>query len=232
MSARLFPIQPQNTRARKARVFSHALFLMILLPGSRIPDLFRVSRVPSDSKLFVSRKQTIGNIAISNNLKHEKFYRVQHFLLHSNLVSKNKFVFFFSSRFLLIGKITLGSNRDADILVAGTGVEPVHCAIENNNGVVTLHPINGNTSVDGVPINSPVRLAQGKRPWPKYEWPWLVHRRKKNSKTTQRRFFMGAKVIKMFQYLSLQCIIASQEQKIAWRCSSHQNLFVLSCIQK
>ncbi|XP_029661628.1 uncharacterized protein LOC115234586 isoform X2 [Formica exsecta] len=59
------------------------------------------------------------------------------------------------------GKITLGSNRDADILVAGTGVEPVHCAIENNNGVVTLHPINGNTFVDGVPINSPVRLAQG-----------------------------------------------------------------------
>ncbi|KAL6266251.1 hypothetical protein P5V15_003112 [Pogonomyrmex californicus] len=59
------------------------------------------------------------------------------------------------------GKITLGSNRDADILVAGTGVESVHCAIENNNGVVTLHPINGNTFVDGVSINSPVRLAQG-----------------------------------------------------------------------
>ncbi|XP_036150633.1 uncharacterized protein LOC105837973, partial [Monomorium pharaonis] len=59
------------------------------------------------------------------------------------------------------GKITLGSNRDADILVAGTGIEPVHCAIENNNGVVTLYPINGNTFVDGVPINSPVRLAQG-----------------------------------------------------------------------
>ncbi|XP_011875378.1 PREDICTED: pleckstrin homology-like domain family B member 1 isoform X1 [Vollenhovia emeryi] len=59
------------------------------------------------------------------------------------------------------GKITLGSNRDADILVAGTGVEPVHCAIENNNGVVTLYPINGNTFVDGVSTNSPVRLAQG-----------------------------------------------------------------------
>lgn len=60
------------------------------------------------------------------------------------------------------GTISLGSNRDADILVAGTGVEPVHCAIENNNGVVTLHPVNGNTFVDGVPINSPVRLVQGK----------------------------------------------------------------------
>ncbi|XP_054006492.1 homeobox protein 2-like isoform X4 [Hylaeus anthracinus] len=59
------------------------------------------------------------------------------------------------------GKLTLGSSRDADISVVGTGVESIHCAIENNNGVVTLHPINGSTAVDGVPINSPVRLAQG-----------------------------------------------------------------------
>ncbi|KYN16787.1 PREDICTED: pleckstrin homology-like domain family B member 1 [Trachymyrmex cornetzi] len=59
------------------------------------------------------------------------------------------------------GKITIGSNRDADILVAGTGVESMHCAIENNNGVVTLFPINGNTFIDGASINSPVRLAQG-----------------------------------------------------------------------
>ncbi|XP_076651295.1 uncharacterized protein LOC143358214 isoform X2 [Halictus rubicundus] len=59
------------------------------------------------------------------------------------------------------GKITLGSSRDADISVVGTNVESIHCAIENNNGVVTLHPINGSTAVDGVPINSPVRLAQG-----------------------------------------------------------------------
>ncbi|XP_015429767.1 PREDICTED: pleckstrin homology-like domain family B member 1 [Dufourea novaeangliae] len=59
------------------------------------------------------------------------------------------------------GKVTLGSSRDADISVVGTGVETIHCAIENNNGVVTLHPINGSTAVDGVPINSPVRLAQG-----------------------------------------------------------------------
>ncbi|XP_076176704.1 uncharacterized protein LOC143151465 isoform X2 [Ptiloglossa arizonensis] len=59
------------------------------------------------------------------------------------------------------GKQTLGSSRDADISVVGTGVESIHCAIENNNGVVTLHPINGSTAVDGVLINSPVRLAQG-----------------------------------------------------------------------
>nr|XP_003706315.2 PREDICTED: pleckstrin homology-like domain family B member 1 isoform X1 [Megachile rotundata] len=59
------------------------------------------------------------------------------------------------------GKLTLGSSRDADISVVGTGVESIHCTIENKNGVVTLHPINGSTAVDGVPINSPVRLAQG-----------------------------------------------------------------------
>lgn len=61
-----------------------------------------------------------------------------------------------------LGKLTLGSSRDADISVVGTGVESIHCTIENNNGVVTLHPINGTTAVDGVSINSPVRLAQGK----------------------------------------------------------------------
>ncbi|XP_076222620.1 uncharacterized protein LOC116433269 isoform X3 [Nomia melanderi] len=59
------------------------------------------------------------------------------------------------------GKVILGSSREADISVVGTNVESIHCAIENNNGVVTLHPINGSTAVDGVPINSPVRLAQG-----------------------------------------------------------------------
>ncbi|XP_076676900.1 uncharacterized protein LOC143373478 isoform X2 [Andrena cerasifolii] len=59
------------------------------------------------------------------------------------------------------GKLTLGSSRDADIPVVGTGVESIHCAIENNNGVVTLHPIKGSTAVDGVPINSPVKLTQG-----------------------------------------------------------------------
>ncbi|XP_012277170.1 pleckstrin homology-like domain family B member 1 [Orussus abietinus] len=59
------------------------------------------------------------------------------------------------------GRVTVGSIRDAEIPVSGTGVEPIHCVIENNSGVVTLRPINGSTSVDGVPIGSPVRLAQG-----------------------------------------------------------------------
>ncbi|XP_063980545.1 pleckstrin homology-like domain family B member 1 isoform X1 [Diachasmimorpha longicaudata] len=59
------------------------------------------------------------------------------------------------------GRVILGSDRNADIPVSGTGVEGVHCAIENNNGVVTLHPINGSTSIDGNVTNSSVRLAQG-----------------------------------------------------------------------
>lgn len=103
-------------------------------------------------------------LPIMPNIKRGK--KLQQFLPLAREI--NLFFSFFVSH---TGKITLGSNRDADILVAGTGVEPVHCAIENNNGVVTLCPINGNTFVDGVSINSPVRLAQGKRPWPKYERP-------------------------------------------------------------
>ncbi|XP_011300680.1 pleckstrin homology-like domain family B member 1 isoform X2 [Fopius arisanus] len=59
------------------------------------------------------------------------------------------------------GRVILGSDRNADIPVSGTGVEAVHCAIENNNGVVILHPINGNTTIDGSVTNSSVRLAQG-----------------------------------------------------------------------
>ncbi|XP_046628300.1 pleckstrin homology-like domain family B member 1 [Neodiprion virginianus] len=59
------------------------------------------------------------------------------------------------------GRITLGSGREADISVSGTGIEPIHCAIENENNVVTLYPISGKTAIDGVLVNSPVRLAQG-----------------------------------------------------------------------
>lgn len=55
----------------------------------------------------------------------------------------------------------LGSSREADVSISGGDVEPVHCTIENNNGVVTLHPENGSTYVDGAPVNSSVRLAQG-----------------------------------------------------------------------
>lgn len=60
------------------------------------------------------------------------------------------------------GRITLGSSANADITIQGTGVEPLHCHIENIAGVVTLHPQAENyLSIDGVPVASPTRLSQG-----------------------------------------------------------------------
>lgn len=51
--------------------------------------------------------------------------------------------------------------RQPDVLVQGTGVEPLHCYIENVDGVVTLYPLGEMTSVDGQPVVTPVRLTQG-----------------------------------------------------------------------
>lgn len=51
--------------------------------------------------------------------------------------------------------------RQPDVLVQGTGVEPLHCYIENVDGVVTLYPLGEMTSVDGLPVVTPVRLTQG-----------------------------------------------------------------------
>ncbi|XP_031778572.1 pleckstrin homology-like domain family B member 1 isoform X2 [Nasonia vitripennis] len=59
------------------------------------------------------------------------------------------------------GRIILGSSREADIQLGGTGVEIVHCIIENAGGSVTLQPLSGSTCVDGVPIAAPLRLTQG-----------------------------------------------------------------------
>ena len=53
------------------------------------------------------------------------------------------------------------NQRQPDIVVQGTGVESIHCCIENAQGVVTLHPIGEMTSVDGMRVVSPVRLTQG-----------------------------------------------------------------------
>lgn len=52
--------------------------------------------------------------------------------------------------------------RQPDVLVQGTGVEPMHCYIENVDGVVSLYPLGEMTSVDGLPVATPVRLTQGK----------------------------------------------------------------------
>lgn len=62
---------------------------------------------------------------------------------------------------LIPGRVTLGSGPGVDIPVQGTGVLPLHCHIENNEGVVTLHPIAGNSSVDGIHITASTRLTQG-----------------------------------------------------------------------
>lgn len=57
--------------------------------------------------------------------------------------------------------MTLGSGPGVDIPVQGTGVQPVHCHIENSEGVVTLYPLSENLSVDGVRVEGPTRLSQG-----------------------------------------------------------------------
>lgn len=51
--------------------------------------------------------------------------------------------------------------RQPDVLVQGTGVEPIHCYIENINGVVSLYPLGEMSSVDGLPVAAPTRLTQG-----------------------------------------------------------------------
>ncbi|EEB10687.1 conserved hypothetical protein [Pediculus humanus corporis] len=59
------------------------------------------------------------------------------------------------------GKVTMGTSSEVDIVLRGTGVQPKHCVIENQGGVVTLYPIADMTSVDGRQVTSPVRLRQG-----------------------------------------------------------------------
>ena len=64
------------------------------------------------------------------------------------------------------GRLVMGCggsyvSRQPDILVQGTGVEPLHCCIENIDGIVTLYPMGEMTSVDGIRAITPVRLTQG-----------------------------------------------------------------------
>lgn len=65
---------------------------------------------------------------------------------------------------LFTGRVTLGSGPNVDIPVQGTGVQPLHCHIENSSGVVTLYPQADQISVDGVRVTCPTRLAQGMLP--------------------------------------------------------------------
>lgn len=56
----------------------------------------------------------------------------------------------------------MGAGPGADIVVQGTGVEAVHCYIDNHQGVVTLVPVGEMTSVDNLTASLPTRLTQGK----------------------------------------------------------------------
>ncbi|KAJ8942302.1 hypothetical protein NQ314_010098 [Rhamnusium bicolor] len=59
------------------------------------------------------------------------------------------------------GRVTLGSGPGVDIPVQGTGVLPLHCHIENSEGIVTIYPLSENLSIDGVRVTGPTRLSQG-----------------------------------------------------------------------
>ncbi|KAI5704056.1 hypothetical protein M8J75_001570 [Diaphorina citri] len=60
------------------------------------------------------------------------------------------------------GRQSLGSTTASDIVVKGKGVEPVHCYLENEQGSVTLYPIdNCDVSVDGTPLYGATKLTQG-----------------------------------------------------------------------
>lgn len=65
---------------------------------------------------------------------------------------------------VLTGRISVGSSSSADIFIYGTGVEEVHCWIENSNGVVVVYPNGENVpvQVDGLKVSHPTRLTQGK----------------------------------------------------------------------
>lgn len=56
---------------------------------------------------------------------------------------------------------TIDSPVPQDIIIAGTGVEKEHCYIDNNDGIVNLHPISTQISIDGMKITGPTRLSQG-----------------------------------------------------------------------
>ncbi|XP_063920818.1 pleckstrin homology-like domain family B member 1 isoform X2 [Zophobas morio] len=59
------------------------------------------------------------------------------------------------------GRVTVGCGPGVDIKVQGTGVLPLHCHIENSEGVVTIYPLSDNISIDGAKIDRPTRLSQG-----------------------------------------------------------------------
>lgn len=74
------------------------------------------------------------------------------------LFATDEIVLFFAS-----GRVSVGSSPSADILIYGTGVEEIHCWIENNDEIVIVHPNGENVpvQVDGLKVSQPTRLTQG-----------------------------------------------------------------------
>ncbi|KAL4608627.1 pleckstrin homology-like domain family B member 1 [Arapaima gigas] len=58
------------------------------------------------------------------------------------------------------GRTTLGSGN-TDINIQGPGIAAQHCFIENQAGVITLHPCGNTCAIDGLPVTKPVQLSQG-----------------------------------------------------------------------
>jgi hypothetical protein len=74
-----------------------------------------------------------------------------------------RMLFYISQGRILMGCGGSYVQRQPDVHVQGTGVEPIHCYIENINGTVSLYPLGEMTSVDGLPVATPIRLTQGKK---------------------------------------------------------------------
>lgn len=62
---------------------------------------------------------------------------------------------------LLAGRTTIGTAA-TDIVLQGAGLAPQHCYIENVRGTLTLHPCGNACAIDGVPLQRPMHLTQGR----------------------------------------------------------------------
>lgn len=59
------------------------------------------------------------------------------------------------------GRTTIGT-ATTDIILQGAGLAPQHCYIENAAGTLTLHPCGNACAIDGVLLQWPTRLTQGR----------------------------------------------------------------------
>ncbi|XP_023801158.1 pleckstrin homology-like domain family B member 1 isoform X2 [Cyanistes caeruleus] len=59
------------------------------------------------------------------------------------------------------GRTTIGTAA-TDIILQGPGLVPQHCYIENVRGMLTLHPCGNACAIDGVPLQQPTHLTQGR----------------------------------------------------------------------